>query len=209
MKVINLTPHQISFKGWSLPPSGTVARVAEKVYPPTYKLQQRDASAVWCGGGPGTGLGEVPDCLIDDGIPGVPIFRVDWGEVENLPPQERGTLYVVSALVANAAKRTDLVCPRTARDDSGNIVCTGLVFNVPTLDILPGDGFIDREAVAERKMGQYDRGRLDGIRFVLQSAITCAEQALGTYSAACKALAPFFSAAYAERDRLTPKVDTE
>jgi len=88
-------------------------------------------------------------------------------------------------------------------------MCTGLVHNVPALDILPGDGFVDHQQMAEKKMEDYDRGRLDGIRFVLRAAADAAEKALGTYSEACKLLGPFLHDAYVERDRLTQKVDTE
>ena len=50
-------------------------------------------------------------------------FVSAFGEVENLPPQEEGVMVIVSALVASAAKRDDLLVPgELVRDDGGNIV---------------------------------------------------------------------------------------
>ena len=41
------------------------------------------------------------------------ICEVRFGEVEGLPPQTEGVFYIVSALVAAAARRSDLVSPAT------------------------------------------------------------------------------------------------
>jgi len=54
------------------------------------------------------------------------IYVVTFGQVQNLPAPEPGTLYVVSAMVAQAAKRADVVSPATGhpeaiRDASGQI----------------------------------------------------------------------------------------
>ena len=57
-----------------------------------------------------------------DGVT-VETFISSFGEVENLPPQEEGVMVIVSALVASAAKRDDLLVPgELVRDDGGNIV---------------------------------------------------------------------------------------
>ena len=57
-----------------------------------------------------------------DGV-AVETFVSAFGEVENLPPQEEGIMLIVSALVASAAKRDDLLVPgELVRDDGGNIV---------------------------------------------------------------------------------------
>ena len=56
----------------------------------------------------------------------VPVVGVQYGVVENLPDEQDGVKYVVSALVANAARkhgRKDLLTPaRLVRDDNGNVV---------------------------------------------------------------------------------------
>ena len=41
------------------------------------------------------------------------ICEVQFGACEGLPPQTEGVFYIVSALVAAAAKRSDLVSPAT------------------------------------------------------------------------------------------------
>ena len=51
-----------------------------------------------------------------------------WGEIENLPQPNEGTIYIVSGLVASAAHgRTDVVSPatnhpQTKRDENGHIL---------------------------------------------------------------------------------------
>lgn len=63
---------------------------------------------------------------------GVPLTRVTFGAVENLPEPVEGTLYVVSALVRSAVPhRTDVASPGDlVRDEAGNVIgCKGLVVN--------------------------------------------------------------------------------
>ena len=50
-----------------------------------------------------------------------------FGEIENLPAQSDGVLYIVSGLVFGASSRSDLVAPATGhpatlRNDKGHIV---------------------------------------------------------------------------------------
>ena len=45
------------------------------------------------------------------------ICEVAFGEVEGLPPHTPGVFYIVSAIVAAAAKRSDLVSPATGHPD--------------------------------------------------------------------------------------------
>lgn len=56
----------------------------------------------------------------------VPLTKVRYGAVENLPEPEPGTIYIVSAIAAAAAKamgRTDVVIvDDTVRDESGRII---------------------------------------------------------------------------------------
>lgn len=56
----------------------------------------------------------------------VPLTKVRYGAVENLPEPESGTLYIVSAIAAAAAKsmgRTDVaIVDDTVRDAAGRII---------------------------------------------------------------------------------------
>jgi hypothetical protein len=101
MRLINLTPHEITIVREDnkivLPPSGTIARVA---------TTRRVVATI-----------EVHGMTI-------PVHRVEFGQVENLPEPQPGTWYIVSAIVAQAAPgRDDLVIPDDAvRDEQGRIV---------------------------------------------------------------------------------------
>lgn len=61
---------------------------------------------------------------------GLPICRSVFGEVKDLPEPKPDTVYIVSALVAQAVKgkRDDIyIVDDTVRDESGNIIgCRGL-----------------------------------------------------------------------------------
>jgi hypothetical protein len=66
-----------------------------------------------------------------DGVK-IPVRRVVYGDTENLPPPEEGTIYVVSTFVTLAlrekgVKRKDLLSPDTnvdsaVRDSSGRVL---------------------------------------------------------------------------------------
>lgn len=105
MNIVNLTPHEISIYGmetqpqWIIPPSGSVARAAET---------REELPAV---------------------ISGMPVFRMSFGVVENLPEPAENTIYLVSGLVlARCAGRSDVFAPGEAvRDDKGRVIgCIGL-----------------------------------------------------------------------------------
>ena len=57
------------------------------------------------------------------------IASVEFGQVQGLPAPEDGTIYVVSAMVASAAKRNDVVSPATGHRDC--VRKDGQVFSVP------------------------------------------------------------------------------
>lgn len=61
-------------------------------------------------------------------VNGIPVVVPTMGSPEGLPEPQEGTAYIVSALVANASGRSDLVFPGEAvRDPEGRIVgCNGL-----------------------------------------------------------------------------------
>lgn len=100
MRLVNLTPHPvvlIADDGMAIiQPSGVIARCA---------VQREHVGAIKV-----------------DGIV-VPIHRTFYGAVEGLPAPEPGTLYIVSALVAQASDRDDVVVPDdVVRDEQGRIV---------------------------------------------------------------------------------------
>ena len=99
MRIINLTPHTITFFDGAgnavltVEPSGQVARCSvtrEKI-------------------------GE---------INGIPVNKSRFGEVENLPDPQPDTIFVVSALVAQAIPdRPDIfIVDDTVRDEQGRII---------------------------------------------------------------------------------------
>lgn len=57
----------------------------------------------------------------------IPIQRSSYGKVTGLPAPTNKTIYVVSALVAQQAKRNDVVCPIDyVRDEKNRIIgCRG------------------------------------------------------------------------------------
>lgn len=99
MKIINLTPHEVTIVNGDnkliYDPSGVIARVTAKtVY-----------------------TGEVINSFI-------PVSKTEYGEVENLPEYEEGTVYIVSSLVAQRVPdRKDVFIPNESiRDEKGRIV---------------------------------------------------------------------------------------
>ena len=98
--IINLTPHALSLHGESgiinVPPSGTVARLA---------VTRQALSPVTV-----------------DGVV-LSVNRPTLGEVTDLPAPQDGTIFVASALVAEAAGRADVMSPgELVRDDAGRPV---------------------------------------------------------------------------------------
>ena len=101
-KLVNLTPHPVVLirdgGAIEIPPSGVVPRLREIVED--------------------TG----------DTVEGVPIVRKGYGEIQGLPDPEPDTYYIVSALVAQAARarglgRDDLLIPDDlVRDEQGRVI---------------------------------------------------------------------------------------
>ena len=97
MKLINLTPHAISLN------DGTTFPPSGRVARVAADLQQ---------------VGE---------IDGIPVYRQVFGDVEGLPAEIPGTMYIVSGMVLAAVDRSDCVAPatgsrETVRDEAGHIV---------------------------------------------------------------------------------------
>ena len=57
------------------------------------------------------------------------VCSIAYGEVENLPDAEDGVMYVVSALVAQVVRRTDVVSPATGHPLT--VRKNGLIVSVP------------------------------------------------------------------------------
>ena len=100
IELINLTPHALNLHGEggvvNVPPSGQVARLS---------VTRQELEPVAVGG------------II------LPVARPTLGEIVGLPPAYDGRIYVVSALVAEAAKRPDVLSPgELVRDKDGVIV---------------------------------------------------------------------------------------
>ena len=57
-------------------------------------------------------------------IAGIPVTTTEYGEVVNLPAPEKGTIYIVSSLVAQHCKdRGDVFVPgEQVRDDQGRVI---------------------------------------------------------------------------------------
>lgn len=57
----------------------------------------------------------------------VGLTYTDWGEANNIPEPEFGTLYIVSSIVGMCSRRTDIVSPNTSpqfvvRNTNGEII---------------------------------------------------------------------------------------
>ena len=97
MKMINLTPHAVTI----------VKETGNLVIEPSGMLARVAAKIVT--------IGE---------IDGIPVTTTEFGEVENLPEPEEGTIYIVSSLVAQrCTHRGDVFIPNEAvRDEAGRII---------------------------------------------------------------------------------------
>lgn len=121
--MVNLTPHAIKFMyplynedgtiaeyelDIEVPASGQIARVAAKTIPVMTDEIDIDSNVV-----------QEPYT-----INGIPVTTTEFGEVENLPDPEPGTIYIVSSLVAQRVpERTDVFIPNeSVRDSEGRIV---------------------------------------------------------------------------------------
>jgi hypothetical protein len=106
-QLINITPHALNIHGVggnviSIPPSGVVARLSVS----------REAR---------------PTLTVDSGFT-IGVVKPTLGQVQDLPPPSEGITFVASALVAEAARRPDVMSPgELVRDTAGVITgCKGL-----------------------------------------------------------------------------------
>lgn len=101
MNIVNLTPHVIEVRL----PSGDSRAI----------LPSGVVARV-------TSRAEVQDSLL-----GIPVVTTVYGEPQGIPEPAEDTVYLVSALVLSAVKRTDVYAPDTGpesvvRDEAGKIV---------------------------------------------------------------------------------------
>lgn len=117
MKIVNLTAHVLNIVGktgtMSIPPSGKIARLKEKIVRTAPPLIVVD------------GWGEANHHEI-------PVVVKGMEQIIDLPQPEDDVVLVTSALVAQEAVnagRHDVLCPGTlVRDDKGVVIgCQGLV----------------------------------------------------------------------------------
>jgi hypothetical protein len=104
---VNLTPHEVVVYA-----DGSVLRI-----PPSGRVARVTTKEVLVGT-----------------VSGVPVFKVDYGEVEGLPEPKENTIYIVSLLVlqalrARGVERNDVVAPNSGpgphgavRDSEGRII---------------------------------------------------------------------------------------
>ena len=104
MNIVNLTPHALNFMSQgpdgpvvTIPPSGQVARCAVN------RMQV--------------------DAVIIDGV-SVPVNKTQFGTVSDLPDPQPDTIYIVSAVVAQAVPdRPDVfIVDDAIRDEQGRII---------------------------------------------------------------------------------------
>jgi len=113
VKLVNLTPHELNVYN-------SEGKVILSIPPPKDVPVPRVSIK-----------SEVVGTIDVDGIE-IPVRRITYGDVENLPPPEEGTVYVVSTFVILALKekgieRKDLLSPDTnpdsaVRDSSGKVI---------------------------------------------------------------------------------------
>lgn len=103
MNIINLTPHPVNIRRTD----GTFLNLPKCDTPARCSVNLQNVA----------------------GINGIALNRQSFGEVQNLPPEEPDTYFLVSLVVAQAAKwRSDLVSPGAAirGADGVQVGCDGL-----------------------------------------------------------------------------------
>jgi hypothetical protein len=110
MKIVNLTPHSLTLHGeggsLTIPASGAVVRLAVT----------REAL-------PALMVGDIELPVHRPRMGAITTHYPSGGVVDGLPLAEEGVVFVVSALVADAAKRADVMSPgELVRDAKGVII---------------------------------------------------------------------------------------
>ena len=98
MEIVNLTPHAIAVE----------LSDGRRIFAPSGSIARVDSKSAVIGN-----------------FDGVPVSRATLGAVTGLPPAADGVVYLVSAMVAQAAQRADVVSPDTgptAIRENGQVV---------------------------------------------------------------------------------------
>lgn len=114
MKIVNLTPHALTFMNdlhdvvANILPSGMVARCT---------VRREEIAQV-------TIVDTEPHQFIDHDEVKIPIHRTTFGAVEGLPEPQGDTIYIVSTIVAQAVPdRQDVfIVDDAVRDETGRII---------------------------------------------------------------------------------------
>lgn len=125
VKVVNLTPHEVTVRVQIWDELNDETREMEHSFPPSGQVARVKVVSEY--------VSSVPHVFVDGYrgfFGGIPVYRSEFGEIEELPDPEEGTVYIVSTLVAQAAAasgRKDVVAPDTSpesaiRDESGKII---------------------------------------------------------------------------------------
>ena len=119
-EVVNLTPHPITLAGNSLVGSCELTLPACKE-PARVEMEEKQTDIkVFYG-----------RCIEDgaDDLFAMPVMRVTKGEVKGLPDPSKGTVYIVSSMVAERVKRKDVFSPgHLVRDEQGRVTgCKALI----------------------------------------------------------------------------------
>lgn len=99
MEFVNLTPHTINL----------ITDAGSKVIPASGVIARVEQNTT----------------LVRE-VDGIPVVQATWGDILDLPDPKEDTMYIVSAMVANAAKAKgrvqDVVCPGDfVRNEQGQI----------------------------------------------------------------------------------------
>ena len=123
-KLVNLTPHSINFL---LPHHIEIGQ--DEMGTPIYVTEEKSYSIPLSGAIARCKVDrQIIDSIVAQDVDGwditVPITSAKFGEVEGLPAPEKGTIYIVSNLVAQAVPdREDVFFPDdVVRDENGNII---------------------------------------------------------------------------------------
>lgn len=122
MRLVNLTPHTINI--YQVTDLVEIGKPGSNQWALPYGDAPQPIRVIPSEGTPATaprvGVNHVPA----GAVAGVPLFRAAFGEVYNLPAPVEGTIYIVSALVANAAPdRKDLATVLGGVKDTAGRVC--------------------------------------------------------------------------------------
>ena len=109
VKIVNLTPHEVNLMYEPINPDGS----GSGVYLPLHTFQ------------PSGDVARVSAKTVSVGeFYGIPITSTQFGEVEGLPEPKKGTIYIVSSLVAQCVQsRGDVFIPNeSVRGSEGRII---------------------------------------------------------------------------------------